>query len=178
MLNVALVVGFNSDLEAQSIRASLEYFGAKVITYWIGRPKEFIDILSGKGLYNDINYVVFCFHGEEGKFVMEELGEDIYEQDEPRGYFGAAEIYKYAKLHNTHIVNSGCTLGDQNLAKSFLHSGAKTYIGSIDYVDGNAALMFTIRLFYGLINHEKTLGEAFEEARLIDKETRTFRLYK
>ncbi len=49
MLNVALVVGFNSDLEAQSIRASLEYFGAKVITYWIGRPKEFIDILSGKG---------------------------------------------------------------------------------------------------------------------------------
>ncbi|MDD1368443.1 hypothetical protein PTB13_10400 [Bacillus sp. MHSD17] len=93
MLNVALVVGFNSDLEAQSIRASLEYFGAKVVTYWIGRPKEFIDILSGKGLYNDIDYVVFCFHGEEGKFVMEELGEDIYEQDEPRGYFGTAEIY-------------------------------------------------------------------------------------
>ncbi len=54
MLNIALVIGFNSDLEAQSIRASLEYFGA-------------------------------------------------------------AEIYKYAKLHNTHIVNSGCTLGDQNL---------------------------------------------------------------
>ena len=39
MLNVALVVGFNSDLEAQSIRASLEYFGARVVTYWIGRPK-------------------------------------------------------------------------------------------------------------------------------------------
>nr|WP_255293717.1 hypothetical protein [Bacillus wiedmannii] len=93
MLNVALVVGFNSDLEAQSIRASLEYFGAKVVTYWIGRLREFINILSGKGLYNDINYVIFCFHGEEGKFVMEELGEDIYEQDEPRGYFGAAEIY-------------------------------------------------------------------------------------
>ncbi|MCU5515348.1 hypothetical protein OCF62_12265 [Bacillus wiedmannii] len=93
MLNVALVVGFNSDLEAQSIRASLEYFGAKVVTYWIGRPRKFINILSGKGLYNDINYVIFCFHGEEGEFVMEELGEDIYEQDEPRGYFGAAEIY-------------------------------------------------------------------------------------
>lgn len=178
MWNVALVVGFNSDLEAQSIRASLEYFGAKVITYWIGRPKEFIDILSGKGLYNDINYVVFCFHGEEGKFAMEELGEDIYEQDEPRGYFGAEEIYKYAKLHNTNIVNSGCTLGEQKLAESFLRSGAKSYIGSIDYVDGNAALMFTIRLFYGVINHGKTLEEAFQEASLIDEETRTFRLYK
>ena len=42
MLNVALVVGFNSDLEAQSIRASLEYFGARVVTYWIGRPKDFV----------------------------------------------------------------------------------------------------------------------------------------
>ncbi|PFF08743.1 delta-aminolevulinic acid dehydratase [Bacillus cereus] len=178
MMNVALVVGFNSDLEAQSIRASLEYFGAKVITYWIGRPKEFIDILSGKGLYNDINYVVFCFHGEKGKFVMEELGEEVYEQDEPRGYFGTEEIYEYAKLHNTHIVNSGCTLGDQNLAKSFLHSGAKSYIGSIDYVDGNAVLMFTIRLFYGVINHGKTLEEAFQEASLIDEETHTFRFYK
>ena len=169
MLNIALVVGFNSDLEAQSIRASLEYFGAKVITYWIGRPKEFIDILSGKGLYNDINYVVFCFHGEEGKFVMEELGEEVYEQDEPRGYFGTEEIYEYAKLHNTHIVNSGCALGEKNLAKS--------YIGSIDYVDGNAAIMFTIRLFYGVINHGKTLEEAFQEASLIDGETHTFRFY-
>ncbi|HDR7381495.1 TPA: delta-aminolevulinic acid dehydratase [Bacillus toyonensis] len=178
MLNVALVVGFNSDLEAQSIRASLEYFGARVVTYWIGRPNDFVEILSGKNLYNDINYVVFCFHGEEGKFVMEELGEDIYEQDEPRGNFGVKEIYKYAKLHNTHIVNSGCTLGEGKLAELFLYSGAKSYIGSIDYVDGNAALMFTIRLFYSVINHDKTLEEAFQEARLIDEETDTFRLYK
>ncbi|MGR5977660.1 delta-aminolevulinic acid dehydratase [Bacillus cereus] len=170
MLNIALVIGFNSDLEAQSIRASLEYFGARVVTYWIGRPKDFVEVLSVKNLFNNINYIIFCFHGEEGKFVMEELGEEVYEQDEPRGYFGAAEIYKYAKLHNTHIVNSGCTLGEQNL---FLHSGAKSYIGSINYVDGNAALMFTIRLFYGVINHGKTL----EEASLIDEETHTFRFY-
>ncbi|WP_070180509.1 delta-aminolevulinic acid dehydratase [Bacillus thuringiensis] len=166
MLNIALVVGFNSDLEAQSIRASLEYFGARVVTYWIGRPKDFVGVLSGKNLFNDINYIIFCFHGEE-----------VYEQDEPRGYFGAEEIYEYAKLHNTHIVNSGCTLGEQNLAKSFLRSGAKSYIGSIDYVDGNAALMFTIRLFYGVINHGKTLEEAFQEASLIDEETHTFRFY-
>lgn len=177
-MNVALVVGFNSDLEAQSIRASLEYFGARVITYWIGRPKDFIEVISSKNVFNDINYIIFCFHGEEGKFVMEELGEDIYEQDEPRGYFGAEEIYKYAKLHNTHIVNSGCTLGEQKLAESFLRSGAKSYIGSIDYVDGNAALMFTIRLFYGLISYEKTLEDAFQEAKLINEETHTFQFYK
>ncbi|MCW9131539.1 CHAT domain-containing protein [Bacillus paramycoides] len=177
-MNIALVVGYNSDLEAQSIRATLEYFGARVVTYWIGRPKDFIDVLSGKTLYKDINYIIFCFHGDEGEFVMEELGEDVYDENEPRGYFGAAKIKRYAKLHNIHIVNSGCTLGEQKLAEVFLQNGAKSYIGSIDYVDGNAALMFTIRLFYGFINHKKTLEDAFQEARLIDEETRTFRLYE
>ncbi len=128
MLNVALVVGFNSDLEAQSIRASLEYFGARVVTYWIGRPKDFVEVLSGKNLFNDINYIIFCFHGEEGKFVMEELGEEVYEQDEPRGYFGTEEIYKYAKLHNTHIVNSGCTLGGAKSSKVFFYIVVRNHI--------------------------------------------------
>ena len=50
---------------------------------------------------------------------MEELGEKYMNKMNREGIFGAAEIYKYAKLHNTHIVNSGCTLGEQNLAKSF-----------------------------------------------------------
>ncbi|MGQ0415385.1 delta-aminolevulinic acid dehydratase, partial [Bacillus sp. HC-TM] len=61
-------------------------------------------VLSGKNLFNDINYIIFCFHGEEGKFVMEELGEEVYEQDEPRGYFGAEEIYEYAKNNIINIV--------------------------------------------------------------------------
>ena len=66
MLNVALVVGFNSDLEAQSIRASLEYFGARVVTYWIGRPKDFVEVLYGKNLFNDINYIIFAFMVKKG----------------------------------------------------------------------------------------------------------------
>lgn len=73
-LNIALVVGDNSDLEAQSLRATLEYFGARVITYWIGRPQDLMDVLSGKSLYEDMDYIIFCFHGEEGEFVMGELG--------------------------------------------------------------------------------------------------------
>ncbi|PFE05487.1 delta-aminolevulinic acid dehydratase [Bacillus cereus] len=177
-LNIALVVGDNSDLEAQSLRATLEYFGARVITYWIGRPQDLMDVLSGKSLYEDMDYIIFCFHGEEGEFVMGELGEDIYEEDEPRGNFGVAEIKQYAKLHNKYIINSGCTLGDPKLATAFLNSGVKVYIGSTDYVDGNAALMFTIRLFYGLINHQKTIDDAFQDAKLLDDETLTFELYR
>lgn len=177
-LNIALAVGHNSDLEAQSLRATLEYFGARVVTYWIGRPRDLMDVLSGKSLYEDMEYIIFCFHGDKGEFVMGELGEDVYEEDEPRGDFGVAEIKRYAKLHNKYIINSGCTLGDPKLAEVFLNSGVKAYIGSTDYVDGNAALMFTIRLFYGIINHQKTIDDAFQDAKLLDDETLTFELYK
>lgn len=51
----------------------------------------------------------------------------------------------------------GISLGGVKLVESFLYSGVKSYVGLIDYVDGNVALMFTIRLFYGFINHDKTL---------------------
>lgn len=45
-------------------------------------------------------------------------------------------------------------------------------------MDGNASLMFTIRLFYGLINHQKTIDDAFQDAKLLDDETLTFELYR
>ncbi|PFZ09222.1 delta-aminolevulinic acid dehydratase [Bacillus pseudomycoides] len=177
-LNIGLVVDDNSDLEAQSLRATLEYFGAKVVTYWIGRPRDLMDVLSGKSLYEDIDYIVFCFHGEEGGFVMGELGEAVYEEDEPRENSGVDEIKQYAKLHNIYIINSSCTLGNPKLVKAFLNSGVQTYIGSTDYVDGTAAFMFTIRLFYGIINHQKTIDGAFQVAKSLDNETLTFELYK
>ncbi|WP_020060889.1 hypothetical protein [Bacillus sp. 123MFChir2] len=176
-MNVALVIGYDSGKEGQALREALEYFGARVVTYYIGRPKDFIDVLSGKSLYEDMEYIVLCFHGDEGEFIMGELGEDVYEEDEPKGNFGAAEVKRYARLQHKSVINSGCTLGDKALAEAFLNSGANVYIGSIDYVDGNAALMFLVRLFYGMINHEQTIHTAFEEAKLLDDETRTFQLY-
>lgn len=176
-MNVALVIGYDSGKEGQALREALEYFGARVVTYYIGRPKDFIDVLSGENLYEDMEYVVLCFHGDEGEFIMGELGEDVYEENEPKGNFGVTEVKRYARLHHRNVINSGCTLGDKALAEAFLNSGANMYIGSTDYVDGNAALMFLIRLFYGVINHKQTIHAAFEEARLLDDETRTFKLY-
>ncbi|CAM4136075.1 hypothetical protein BAMA_21900 [Bacillus manliponensis] len=177
-MNVALVVGENSDLEAQALRANLEYFGAKVVTYWTGRPLDLIHVLSGKSIYDDMEYIVFCFHGDEGKFIMTELGEDIYEEGEPRGDFGAEEIKRYAKLDGRYVVNSGCTLGEKALAKAFIEKGAQAYIGSSDYVDGNASLLFITRFFYELINHEVNIEEAFQIAQKMDEETGSFELYK
>lgn len=81
-------------------------------------------------------------------------------------------------MHITNIVNGWYKFGELKLVESFLHSGVKSYVGLIDYVDGNVAIMFTIRLFYGFINYDKTLEEVVREARLTDEETCTFRVYK
>ncbi|SCC56362.1 Uncharacterized protein BW664_04429 [Bacillus mycoides] len=58
-------------------------------------------------------------------------------------------------MHITHILNGWCKFGELKLVEFILHNDAKSHVRSIDYVDGNVALIFTIRLFYGFINHKK-----------------------
>ncbi|MEH6942267.1 delta-aminolevulinic acid dehydratase, partial [Bacillus sp. JJ722] len=122
---------------------------------WIGRPKDFIDVLSGEDRDNKIDYLFLSFHGDEGRFCMPELDESVYEADEPRGEFlDIQAIRKNADLKGIHVITTGCTLGEEQLAKVFLESGCKTYIGPNDYIDGNAALMFVVRYMYELIQND------------------------
>ncbi|MFD0589669.1 delta-aminolevulinic acid dehydratase [Paenibacillus sp. GCM10027627] len=174
---VALVCGPNSDLEAVALRASLEYFGARVFPYWIGRPYDLIDVLSGEGLYEGTDHIVFSFHGDEGKLVMPELGEEVYEEDEPREDFGPEQIVRFAKLKGKVVLGNGCTLGENALAQAFLDGGCTAYIGPNDYVDGNSALMFATRFYYELIQNKKTVEEAFALAKAMDEETSMYQLF-
>ncbi|BBP91018.1 hypothetical protein BsIDN1_46360 [Bacillus safensis] len=57
-----------------ALRAALENFGVKVDMHWIGRPNDLIHVLSGR-VRGEIDYLLFLsFHGEEGAFIMPELG--------------------------------------------------------------------------------------------------------
>jgi len=177
-LFITLVVGENCDMSAFALRSTLECFGAKVTVHWIGRPNDFIDVLSGEYLDKQCDYLIFDFHGDEGRFCMTELADDIYETNEPKGkYFDYQQVEKYTKLKNIHIIGNGCTLGHKNLADAFLNSGCKSYIGPNDYIDGNAALMFITRLMYEVINNKKSLDKAFQIAKSIDQETEMYQLY-
>ncbi|CCF16982.1 putative uncharacterized protein [Brevibacillus laterosporus GI-9] len=167
---VALVCGPDSDMDTQAIRATLEYFGARVFTYWIGRPNDFTAILSGEDLYPNTDMIILNFHGDEGKFIMPELGEDVYDADEVPGNFGPEEISRFARLEGKIVVANGCSLGDPELAKAFLHCGCQTYIGPNDYPDGNAALLFVSRFFYEIIQNKKSIQEAFQVSKAMDDE--------
>lgn len=171
VMNVALVCGPDSDMAANAVRTALEYFGARVFTYWIGRPSDLMAVLTGEDLYPDTNHIVFEFHGDEGKFIMPELEESVYEAGEPQDDFGPSEIARFAKLNGKIVLANGCSLGDSKLAEAFLNSGCSTYIGPDDDVDGNSALMFALRFYFEIIQNNKSVKEAFAIAKATDEET-------
>lgn len=119
-LYVSLVVGSNCDIESLALRSVLESFGVRVTLHLIGRPNDFIDVLSGEDLNDQIDYLILNFHGDEGRFCMPELGPEVYELNEPRGeFFGPQEISNYCKLKDVKVIASGCTLGEKQLANAF-----------------------------------------------------------
>lgn len=178
VMNVALVCGPDCDMEVQAIRATLEYFGARVFTYWVGRPNDLIDILSSKDLYPNTDTLILCFHGDEGQFIMPELEESIYEPGEPKGNFGPEEIRRFAKLAGKTVIGTGCSVGKLETAQAFLDSGCEVYIGPNDYPDGNDALMFVLRLFFDLIQNKRSVKEAFQNAKSLDAEMDMYQLYE
>lgn len=176
-MNVAIVCGPDCDMETQALRASLEYFGARVFMYWIGTPTDYIDVLSGKDLFPDTDLVILNFHGDEGSFVMPELGEDVYEEGEPKGDFGPAEIRSFANLGGRTVIGNGCDLGNEELAQAFLDGGCGIYIGPNDYPYGNSTLMFVTRFCYELIQNKRSIHEAYELARATDEDTAMYQIY-
>ncbi|MEK4031391.1 delta-aminolevulinic acid dehydratase [Pseudobacillus sp. FSL P4-0506] len=177
-LYISLVVGPNCDMESYALRSTLEYFGARVTMHWIGRPNDLVDVLSGEERDNKVDYLILNFHGDEGRFCMPELGEDIYEPGEPRGeFFDVQDVMKHSSLKNIKVIAPGCTLGTTSLAAAFLASGCHSYIGPNDYIDGNSNLIFVVRFFYELINNNKSQQEAFEIAKSIDQETSMYQIY-
>ncbi|KPN94837.1 hypothetical protein [Lysinibacillus sp. ZYM-1] len=177
-LYVNLVVGPNCDFESMALRAALESFGARVTLHLIGRPNDLVDVLSGEDLHGKMDYLILNFHGDEGRFCLPELGEDVYEDNEPKSlYFGPQDVLSYSRLQDVKVIAAGCSLGWEQLATAFMKSGCHSYLAPDDYIDGNANLMFLIRFFYEIIANHKNQQEAFRLAQAIDSETAMYKLY-
>jgi len=73
------------------------------------------------------------------------------------------------------VVNLGCSTFSREYAAAFHKAGVKTYIGTDDDPEGDAALLFATNLFYWL-KQTKDLQSAYRKASQIDKETKMFKL--
>lgn len=177
MKSIGIIVGPEVGNEPEAIRQTAEYFGYQVVIKYLGRPNDFMQLLRGKDrLFNRLKTWVLSVHGEEGKFILPELDPSIYGADEPHSPIGVETLQGQIKLNKQLILNTGCTLGQAPLAKLFLANGAKAYIGATDYVEGNAALLFTTRFLYEWHKGART-NTAFDRAAAVDQETGLFRLY-
>lgn len=176
-MRIALIVGPDCDKEAEAIRQSLEYFGAQVICYTIGRPKDLVRVLNGQALLPQIEHLILSFHGVEGCLLMPELHHSIYEEVEPKINFGPEEIAKYACFAGQILLNTACNSGTNKFAQVFLQKGIKTYIAPQEYPEGDAVLFFVIRFYYELLAKHQTLKNAFDIAAKSDSETEQFTWY-
>lgn len=173
MRKVLIVCIGNTGNEAEAIRQTLEHFGCAVLVKYVGRPQDFIDVLRGELPFEADDIIISC-HGEGGKILMPELGENVYMAEEPQGNFGVVEIEKYCRLKDKLIISTGCTTGDNRIARGFAKENC--YIAPDDYVEGNSALMFVLSFFYALLQNEKSIEDAFQVAGAIDDETKLFKM--
>ena len=175
---VAIIVGPEVGNEYESLRQTLEYFGAKVMVFHVGRPNDFIQVISGRALKGlNVSYIVFCFHGIKNEFVMPELHPDSYQKKEIPGNFGWQQIQKFSRFRKEVILTNACTLGTPKMANTLKIANVQAYIAPEKEVDGNAALLFFIRFFYEILDRKKSFPEAFAIAQSINEETEHFLLY-
>jgi len=157
------------------LRRVLEYYGFIVVMHYTGRPQHFIELLQGK-MITKFDFIIIDCHGDDGKIIMPELGEDIYFQDEPRGNFGADEISKYLTWKDTCIIINGCSTGTDGMAKAFVKNN-NIFLAPNDYIEGNSDLVFGVLFFYHL-THGFEIESAYKKASSLDGQTGMYILKK
>lgn len=174
-IKIDLIVLGNS-LEAIAMRGMLESFGFEVRSHFIGNAKKLVSLLNTKENLYEI--LILSCHGNERGMLLPELAEELEKTMPYHKTLTATDCSEFLKLQNQVVINTGCCLGNEKFANSFIQQGAKAYIGPETYVEGNAALFFAISfLYFHLCNH-LSLQEAFTKAKALDSETSLFSLHQ
>jgi len=167
-LNLIVV---DDDLEALALRSALEWWGVRVITQFVGKAQDFVDIFQ-KG--NLSLYICIAAHGDEINdrwgFKLPELGEEIAKKQPYGKVLFADNFSDFLKLNGNHILSLGCYTGSKEIADAFLSSGAKSYIGPKKAPSGNASLYFALNFYYWLFVEGKSEKEAFDKAMMMADE--------
>ena len=169
-----LIVSFDCDAEAAALRASLEWYHADVMIRYIGRPNDFIDVLAGNVLFVP-DVLILCGHGEDGVFLMPELGEDVYLDGEPRN-ISPDDVRAHLRLRPQLCISTACTTGIAAMGTAFADGGVP-YLAPDDYIEGTTPLFFILHMFYLRLTCGKTFAEAVGIAKATDGETAMYTLY-
>jgi hypothetical protein len=180
-----------------AIRASLELFRLRVHFYFCVQKQNVLDMLAGKVPPSD--YVVLCTHGIDTEKIdvaspdTHQAGfqvVDLIDGEWKTTWFALtpANVPDYVSLAGRTILSGGCSSGREPLARAFLESGCRAYIGPAEDVDQDAGALFSIGFFYHLLSRDRdpevgcTDREAAERASRFDTHARSgthlFRYYE
>ena len=181
---------------ATAIRASLELFRLRVHLYFCVQKQNVLDVLAGNIPASE--YVVLCTHG------IDTEGVDIASPDTYQAGFKVVDridgewrtiwfaltpsvIPDLVKLPGRTVLSTGCASGREPLAREFVSSGCRAYLGPVEDVDQDACALFAIGFFYHLLSIDRdseircTDQEAAERAAQFDRHARSgthlFRYY-
>ena len=163
---VSLIVLEWSGLESTALRGMLEYFGYRVDMHWVGSRKEFVEILKGNILTNDL--MILSCHGYDGEGMFTCPDERPMQPE---------EIAKTAKLKGKTVLSLGCHTGTDDFANAFLKAGCAAYVAPEGAPFGNTALLFAVHACYELYNKE-SLKQAVHRAASFNADSALFRLWQ
>src|SRR5713101_4725959 len=136
MVRLHLLV-INTGLEAHALRSAAERWRADVTVTWVGNSRQVVEYLSQSPSHD---VIVISGHGDERGLLLPELAKELrsnYPYDE---VIRPPDFAEFLRLDGNLVINSSCVGGMPPLAKVFLEHGAKYYIGSTAYPEGDAVL--------------------------------------
>ncbi len=159
------IVAVGDSRSPVALRAVLDSFNYLVEMHWVGSRKQLVEILAGR--IPTHRYVVIDCHGDPDGLVIPE---------EPM--LTPSELNEVVNLPKKTVVAHACYGGREEFAQAFLQGSCEAYVGPVDAVAGNSALLFVIHLFYLLsIGQRLPLEQAVEKARGYDTQGELFQLY-
>jgi hypothetical protein len=156
----SVVIGSARDTfaEAQAMRAALESYLLNVHLYWFRQKRNLMDFLAGH--VADADYVVLCCHGHPrvagDPSTTEVIVHDLVEEIDGRWEagdvaLGPDAIRETVKLPGRAVITCGCATGTEPIARAFLDSGCRAYIGPVASADQDAGPLFVSAFFYSLL---------------------------
>ncbi len=169
------VLAIDSPLAALAMRSVLEYWGIQVHTFFIGKTEQIVDLLSDPIPRSP--WIILECHGIPQGIALPDLAPDLEARQPYHGAITPSDLQAFVHLPSATVINTGCSLGTSEFARVFLGGGAHAYIGAQQDPEGSAALLYVLRLFYGLHCHHLPLEVAHEQARQQVPETMMFELF-
>jgi hypothetical protein len=170
------IIVISEGLEANALRAALEAFGIQVRMHYIGNVKHLISLLQNPDYLHRI--IIISCHGDEESLLIPELSPELEVEMPYQRKLTPHDLSNILNLNNQVVINTGCCLGTKEFADSFLSKGASAYIGSEDYIEGGAIILFVITFLYFYVSKSLPIDKSFNQAQYIDDEMKFLKLWK